>query len=663
MGVVKQSVIWLFVLLLTACGGGGGSTGGASSTNGAPIANAGVNQLHVLGSGNVLLDGTASSDPDSDGLTFLWSFSQVPARSNATLNTANSDTSSFTPDLVGFYEVQLTVDDGTVSDAITVQIDVAANVAPVADAGSDIDVDLGASIQLDGSSSADSNGQSLTYRWIQRDNDCPDVTAGVGHLTGESPLFNAPDAVCTLLFDLRVDDGQGESFADLVAIYVLEDASNALFVDTANGNDSNPGTRSLPLQTIQEGINTAQLAGNFADLYVAQGTYTEATITLVDGISLYGGYDPTPDWDRQVGVFTTTIQGQETAISGSSVSNLTIDGFTITSANNAIPSSQAILLASSQGVVISNNIITSGVGQDGMNGTDGAPGIDGENGKNGFPGSCDGVRGLGGNGGSLTAAYNGGRGGNGGAEGTNDGQPGFSGLGPGGGAGGTGGAYDDAGATFTATGNPGGNGGNGGSEPRGTNGSNTAQLGIFGSSYATVIGLWGSSGDMGSGGGGGGGGGAQAGIFIIDGGGNGGGGGGEGGTGGTGAAPGESGAGSFALYLYGSTNIQILDNTITASAGGSGGLGGTGGAGGLGGTGGVGATTCIDEIGAGGHGGHGGSGGDGGSGGSGAGGPSIGIAYGAGSTITESGNSIYTASPSAGGVYWAPGLSQDVYNF
>ena len=135
MGVVKRLMILGFVLLLTACSGGGGSTEDAS-TNSAPIANAGSNQPHVLGSGDVLLDGTSSSDPDSDDLTFLWSFSQVPAGSNATLNMANSDTSSFTPDLVGFYEVQLTVNDGTVSAAITVQIDVAANVAPVADAGS-----------------------------------------------------------------------------------------------------------------------------------------------------------------------------------------------------------------------------------------------------------------------------------------------------------------------------------------------------------------------------------------------------------------------------------------------------------------------------------------------------------------------------------------------
>lgn len=662
MGVVKRSMILGFVLLLTACGGGGGSTGD-TSTNSAPIANAGNNQLHVLGSGDVLLDGTASSDPDSDGLTFLWSFSQVPAGSIATLNTANSDTSSFTADLVGFYEVQLTVDDGTVSTAITVQIDVAANVAPVADAGSDIDVDLSASIQLDGSGSADSNGQSLTYRWIQRANDCPDVTAGVGHLTGESPTFTAPDAVCTLLFDLRVDDGQGESFADRVAVYVLEDAINALFIDMANGDDSNPGTRSLPLQTIQEGINTAQLAGNFADLYVAQETYAETTITLVDGISLYGGYDPTSEWDRQVGAFTTTIQGQGAAISGNSVSNLTIDGFTITSADNVAPSSQAIFLASSQGVFISNNNITSGLGQDGVNGSDGASGVAGSNGQNGFPGSCDGVRGLAGSGGTGTIGHNGGRGGNGGAEGANDGQSGSTGFGPNGGAGGGGGTFDDAGTTFSATGNPGSDGGDGGAGLLGADGVNAVQFGIFGSSYATSIATSGSVGDVGSGGGGGGGGGAQAGLFIIDGGGNGGGGGGEGGTSGSGATAGESGAGSFALYLYGSTNIQILDNTITASAGGSGGSGGLGGVGGSGGVGGNGATTCTTEVGAGGNGGVGGSGGDGGNGGSGAGGPSIGIAYGAGSTITESGNSISLAGPSSGGVGGAPGLSQGIYNF
>jgi len=64
----------------------------------------------------VALDGSGSSDPDTDLLTFSWSFVAVPAGSAATLTTNGSD-ATFVPDLAGTYSVQLVVDDGTVGSA------------------------------------------------------------------------------------------------------------------------------------------------------------------------------------------------------------------------------------------------------------------------------------------------------------------------------------------------------------------------------------------------------------------------------------------------------------------------------------------------------------------------------------------------------------------
>ena len=82
----------LLSLLLTACGGaggGGGSGGGSGPVNTAPIARAGTDQSVLAGS-LVSLDGSASSDAESDPLTYTWTLVTRPADSVAVLSAANA---------------------------------------------------------------------------------------------------------------------------------------------------------------------------------------------------------------------------------------------------------------------------------------------------------------------------------------------------------------------------------------------------------------------------------------------------------------------------------------------------------------------------------------------------------------------------------------------
>jgi len=430
-------------------------------------------------------------------------------------------------------------------------------------------------------------------------------------------------------------------------------AASAIFV-SKSGNDLNPGTMAAPKLTITAGLLRAESLG-VARVNVAQGIYPEK-IELENGISLYGGYDPST-WARFAAVHNTTIgpapSDTAIAIRGDSVFGVTIDGFTIIAGSAAVTDESAYGIALlSSNVTINNNLIVVG---NGANAQDGSEGIAGENGVNGAPGLIgqgDGPAGLGGAGGSRMCngvTLTGGAGGAGGATGANPGDPGQLGFGPGAGAGGAGGAGG-------VVGQFGSNGDNGLDGAPGTAGAGGTSFGsVSGLGYSVAFGSSGTSGQNGANGGGGGGGGGQGGSDLIPGGGNGGGGGATGGCAGFGGGGGGGGGGSFAILAVTST-VTVTNDTIQSGNGGAGGFAGAGGAGGSLGSGAPGGFHDVAEIGAGGGGGNGGFGGEGGPGGGGGGGPSICILV-VSSTLAQSGNLFVLGNAGSGGAGVNPGSS------
>lgn len=88
----------------------------AELANGAPTANAGPDQAVSVGD-TVQLNGSGSTDPDGDTLTFAWTLVTKPTSSAAKLDSATSTMPRFTADAAGAYELQLVVSDGASSSS------------------------------------------------------------------------------------------------------------------------------------------------------------------------------------------------------------------------------------------------------------------------------------------------------------------------------------------------------------------------------------------------------------------------------------------------------------------------------------------------------------------------------------------------------------------
>ena len=112
-------VFGTYVLQLTVADGKGHTaTANVSidTSNSPPTANAGNPQTALVGS-TVQLDGSNSSDPDHQPLTYTWSLVSRPSGSSAVLSSLTSAKPTLVVDVRGFYVAQLLVSDGTFTSA------------------------------------------------------------------------------------------------------------------------------------------------------------------------------------------------------------------------------------------------------------------------------------------------------------------------------------------------------------------------------------------------------------------------------------------------------------------------------------------------------------------------------------------------------------------
>ena len=187
-----------------------------------PTANAGMDVTYFIDQ-TLTLDGTGSSDPNGDDLTYKWTIVTQPEGAMASIDAPTAAQTELITQTPGTYEVELVVNDGEESSApdsveLTIQDVTPTNTAPVADAGVDQMIDLGMSITLDGTGSYDDDGDALTYQWTLVSQPMDSAASLTGETTS-SPSFT-PDVGGRYEVQLVVDDGMEFSAPDVVEIAV-----------------------------------------------------------------------------------------------------------------------------------------------------------------------------------------------------------------------------------------------------------------------------------------------------------------------------------------------------------------------------------------------------------------------------------------------------------
>ena len=213
--------------------------------NQSPLARAGEDRTCNVGD-IVILDGSASTDPDGDILDFAWKQISGPA---VALTDADTERASFTaPNIPVTPEFELTVRDPSgLCDIDTVRV--AINRPPIVDlsrTGETATENL--LFTLDASRSWDPDLDELQYEWIQ--------LSGPSVLLSDArevrPTFMVPEqAGEQMVFRATVSDGKGFALSDIVSVIIRE----LYIIDT-----DNPATSAWQVGSFSYRTQTLDLA-------------------------------------------------------------------------------------------------------------------------------------------------------------------------------------------------------------------------------------------------------------------------------------------------------------------------------------------------------------------------------------------------------------------
>ena len=172
--------------------------------------------LTVNKNSEFMLDASGTQDDSSLTGTMIFSWDNIPVGFNCSGNDSSVLT-CLSPDVSSdeIYTINLTVSDGVDSSVQAISISVIANQKTVAIPGSDLEVKLGTTFDLDGSLSYDPEGASLTYLWtIPDDFSITSGSVNDSQITVQYDLNTIP-VDNEHIFSLTVSDGSDDSEANI----------------------------------------------------------------------------------------------------------------------------------------------------------------------------------------------------------------------------------------------------------------------------------------------------------------------------------------------------------------------------------------------------------------------------------------------------------------
>jgi C4-type Zn-finger protein len=277
-----------------------------------PVANAGKDLSITLPLNSATLNGSASSDPDGNIVSYEWGEKSGP--SSFTFGDAGIVNTKVTDLTQGVYTFTLTVEDNKgekATDDVIVTVEQpakGANKTPVARAGNNQTIKLPVnSLSLDGSTSSDPDGSIKSYHWTKKSGPS---SFSFGDANTSKTEVSGLEAG-TYVFTLTVTDDQGAKANDNVTI-VVEDAPNLPPTANAGKNESitlpvnsvtlNGSTSSDPDGTITSYLWTKKSGPT--NVKISNNT---AATTKVEGL-VAGTY-----------IFNLTVTDNQGAIASSSV--------------------------------------------------------------------------------------------------------------------------------------------------------------------------------------------------------------------------------------------------------------------------------------------------------------------------------------------------------
>ncbi len=294
-----------------------------AAANKLPVANAGADRAITLPVSNLVLTGTAT---DADGTIAARLWTQVSGPSTAVLTNPTTNALTASSLVAGVYVFNFHVTDNkaaTDSDNVTVTVNKALNIPPVASAGADIVLTLPVSSTTLSGSATDADGTVVAYAWEQ--------VSGPTTATMATPNLASTTISAliqgTYIFKITATDNSGGTGTDQVTVTVKAAPANIPPVPNA-GIDQ---VITLPVATV-----TVQATATDAD-----GTVTGYVWEQVSGPSTASIQAPTSATTAIFDLVAGTYQFKVTATDNSGGTGTDIILVTVNAAANILPTVDA----------------------------------------------------------------------------------------------------------------------------------------------------------------------------------------------------------------------------------------------------------------------------------------------------------------------------------